>query len=160
MAQCNNIEELLKRIDAYFECQLSDEEEQSLKVELLHTPFKHQAIDEALAVMGFSTSRRYLVTQAEESFGPKPKPHRRFRRVTRMAAASVAVIFCAVASLFSFQNTGQAGCIAFINGRRITSEKEVIDIMRINMNEFEDGVNEAESDIFSDLDLIVYDNEE
>ena len=54
-----NKEYLLKEIDKYFDCLLSDEEEERLRDELSVTNFVHPKIDEAKAVMGFSTLRSH-----------------------------------------------------------------------------------------------------
>lgn len=150
--------DLLRRIDAFFECQLSEEEELALCKDLLDTSFTHPAVNEALSVMGFRTARRYLDPPLERrKCGQERLPRRRFAWI---AAAGIVAIVATIAFLYPSSSSTDGSFIAFVNGERITSEEEVLNIMRLNMNEFEDGVNDAESDIFSELDIIVYDNEE
>ncbi|MDE5807754.1 MAG: hypothetical protein K2H76_06520 [Muribaculaceae bacterium] len=142
-------ERLLKRIDDYFECRLSDEEEHLLLRDLAATPLSDPAIDEAKAVMGFRT-----INRKNQAYDSQPVSHRRsalFRRFTA-AAASVAILFSIGMCVNFFDgNNGEDRCFAYVNGKKITDEKEVEKLLLQNLSEFGDSMNDAQEGLFDEI---------
>lgn len=122
-------DDLLERIERYFDCGLSDSEEQQLRREIAYTSLKHPAVDEARAMMGF---RR-----------PRPAVYRHQTRRIVAVAASVAVIALAATNMVRPAVSVDSTCIAYIGGERVTDEDVVMSILAENMSDFSEGLDEA-----------------
>lgn len=150
-----NKEYLLKEIDKYFDCLLSDEEEGRLRDELSVTNFVHPKIDEAKAVMGFSTLRSHYPSSqssltTEWNSGKRKKP---LLRVFQGVAAAVVLAVCGV-GLSQMSGTDDSGyeCMAFVNGRFITDDDEVMKILFDNIGEFNKDLAQAEENLDKDME--------
>ncbi len=146
--------ELLRAIELYFECSLSEEEEFRLRQELASLDSSHPTVEEAKALMGFSTIKRVKPKAASDtSTGRKNIFHRR----VAWAAASVAILFSA--GMFLFPNQGlkgdQNGCIAYANGEKITDEEEVLNLLYENISELDRASEEAQELFIDDLDDLI-----
>ncbi|MDE6028134.1 MAG: hypothetical protein K2G23_08690 [Muribaculaceae bacterium] len=141
-------ERLLKRIDDYFECRLSDEEEHLLLRDLAATPLSDPAIDEVKALMGFRTIQK-------SKSANHPIPNKRspvFRRIS-VAAASVAILFSiGVYVKYIGSHDKEGKCFAYVNGQKITDEKEVEKLLLQNLSEFGDSMNDAQEGLFDEID--------
>ncbi len=122
-------DDLLERIERYFDCRLSDSEEQQLRREIAYTPLKHPAVDETRAMMGF---RR-----------PGTASYRHPVRRIVAVAASVAVIALAATNMVRPAVSVDSTCIAYIRGERVTDEDAVMSILAENMSDFSEGLDEA-----------------
>lgn len=138
MKQYNTkLPQLLEMIERYFDCALSDAEELQLRHIIAATELSHPAIDEARAVMGIR------------------RPARRRLRDIRPAlsiAAAVAVLLTIGVYLYVSPSVGrmeESKCIAYTNGRCITDEDDVINLLREDLREFDDAV-EASDRSFAD----------
>ena len=127
------LDELLRDIDSYFECTLSDEQEQYLRRQIATTTLSHPAIDEARAVMGL---RRNV------------SRHAVYRRVVAAAAATAMLVGVAM-MLFRFPLSGndniQPQCVAYIDGRYITDENEVFELMSENLHQAAEIIDSYET---------------
>lgn len=126
--------ELLDFIERFFDCSLSEAEERQLRHSIADTSLSHPAIDEARAVMGL----RKPATRQRQS--------RNFHRTLRIAA-TVAVLLAIGAYLFITPSSGNFGnnkCIAYTNGRCITDEEAVLNLLREDLREFDDAVEDSD----------------
>lgn len=136
---------LLKDIERYFECELSDEEERDLRLRLSETKWDCNEIDEARAVIGFSTikNKRALLF---ESFHNEKRFKQQERRKSIRIGISAAAIFLSIITiasviLFAGIDGSHGDCIAYFNGHRVTDEEKVMEIMQQQFAELESGVS-------------------
>ncbi len=135
----DSLDGLLSAIDLYFDCRLSDEEELIVRRAISTTMIKHPAIDEAKAVMGLR------------------KQIKRVPDVVRIVgiAASVALLLVgAVGLLYASAYDDNEYCYAYVNGKKITDEDEV---MKLFIDDFEvmcSGVQDADSRLDKMLDFV------
>lgn len=135
----DSLDGLLSAIDLYFDCRLSDEEELIVRRAISTTMIKHPAIDEAKAVMGLRN------------------PVKRVPDVVRIVgiAASVALLLVgAVGLLYASAYDDNEYCYAYVNGKKITDEDEV---MKLFIDDFEvmcGGVQDADSRLDKMLDFV------
>lgn len=146
--------ELLKMIDLYFDCSLSDANEDRLRVIIAETTLSHPAIDDARALMGFRIPKTAVSTAPQPSKEVR-KNHISPRAIISIAAA-IAVVFAIGLHLSignpTFPQTTQ--CIAYVNGERITDETDVVRLLTEDLREFNDGVEEADRDLNDELNII------
>ena len=150
----DNLAILLNKIELYFDCRLSDEEETALRRELALVSLSHPEIEAAKAVMGFRTIKSSV--KAKES-GTNRKTKSLFNTPLKAAAAVAAVILVAVllTPVTDFMSSGnnRAGeCIAYVNGKQITDEEAVMDILAQDLKELDKGTREMQLETYEDLD--------
>lgn len=112
------LNELLRQIDSYFECELSDAEEKELRYMLAVTTLEHPAIDEARAVMGLCRS--------------EPIVRSGIRYGILVAAASVILLISlGMAVMLKPWTATEAEnvCIAYVGGQCITDENAVFELL-------------------------------
>lgn len=134
---------LLVAIEAYFDCRLSDEEEKQLRRTIARTRMVHPAIDEAKAVMGLG--RRSVVK----------------RRSLRLPAsvniaASVALLVAGawgISKYFS-QPVAEEMMVAYVNGKAVTDEDEVMRLFAANLDIMRQGVDDVNERMDEMLDII------
>ena len=143
-------EELLREIERYFDCQLTDEEERRLRERIRHTQVSHPAVEEAKALMGFSTISG-SVTNGEKvergiPFGKMPA------WIKGMAASLLLLI--AGGCIFLIADGSEEGgeYIAYINGKYVTDEETVLAALMDNMGEFNEGMTVAREDAEGELE--------
>lgn len=140
--------ELLYRIDRYFDCTLSDEEERELRSAIANTPFSHPAIDEARALMGFRRLPETAKNRHRNSGGT-------FRTVISIAAALALIITIGIhlynSPSLSPTVTDDGTCIAYVNGCCITDEADVVKLMIADLREFESGADDIQASIGDEL---------
>lgn len=146
-----NTDELLRNIARYFECMLSDEEERELRYQLARTDLDHPIVEEAKAVMGFQTIRKQVLSKKVAA--PVRKSPVRKLGVSLSVAASIALIFVVGFSVISSYNNHSRGeCIAFVNGRVLTDEDDVWQIVMQDAGELGEALNECQEGISDDME--------
>lgn len=137
-----DLNRLLGQIDRYFDCSLSDNEEEELRSIIASTTLSHPAIDEARALMGFrapqSRKKRSTVN------GPA------MRSIISIAAA-VAIIFTLCLTMIQPSNITESTCIAYVNGSCITDENDIIRLIAADMRDFSEGASEADQSFRDEL---------
>lgn len=132
----HNIDELARIIalgERYFECTLSEREEEELRGMLARTRLSHPAIDELRALTGFRQGRR---------MGGRRHTS---RRMLAGIAAAVAMVVTLGIGISRYHDADapldgeSATCIAYVNGVRITDEEDVIRQVLADMRDFEHG---------------------
>lgn len=155
--------ELLDLIERYFDCSLSDPEEEQLRSIIARTTLSHPAIDEARALMGFRlpSSAASKASGQSNVLPADSLPARSRKRLSLRAAISIAA---AIAVIFAIglhlslnaplRGAAQTQCIAYANGERITDEADVIRLLTEDLREFNDGVEEADRNLNDELNII------
>ncbi len=130
--------QLDEMIERYFNCSLSDADEQRLRVIAATTTLSSPALDELRAVMGI---RR-----------PAASGRRGVWRVAASVAASCALVLTLAFSVRHFTTMSQAPvCIAYANGRCITDEESVMQLIADDMRQFSACLDKADSAISDDI---------
>ena len=121
------LEELIKR---YFDGETTIEEEQALKQCLAACPWNSETIDEARFTMGYFTAH-------------KQQQSRVVKRVNRFRftaiAASIALLLAVGAGLLWQTRQTNDMCVAYVNGKAIHNEKEVLSLMHDDLNAMGDA---------------------
>ncbi|MDE6290456.1 MAG: hypothetical protein K2M16_02885 [Muribaculaceae bacterium] len=134
---------LHKKIELYFEAQLSRQEEQELLRELLRLEGKDPAIDETLAVM--------LASHLPARTAPRRK--RPLIRVAVVAAA--VVILLSTGILYRHMSpTDRSGMIAYVGGVRIENPQEIMKIIDIQLSDIGESSEFISQTVSDDLDDI------
>ena len=138
-----NMEPLIKKIDLYFDAQLTRQEEKSLLRELLSQQGSDPRIDEALAVM------------LAARIAPQRKARKRqVLRKALSAAAAAAVILTAGYAIHHFADRGHGDMLAYVGGVRIKDPNEIKNIIATQLNdigESTDLIARTVSDDFDDI---------
>ena len=124
--QISNQAELEKLITRYFEGETSLQEEHMLRDCLADCPWQGETIDEARFTLGYFTAHKH---QSRTSV----KSSNRFRIAA--IAASIAVLLTVGVGTLWHNSQSDGECIAYINGKTIHNEKEVLSLMQNDLNE-------------------------
>lgn len=172
--------EIIRLLDAYYDCALSDVEEEMLRRVLAATKSDRPEISAARALMGFrykSAVKENIFAGTSESFGGTILPsglivpekvrdaHKRKKHSLLAwisAGAAAAVIAGLVATGFFRSSTGpscegaysfQKGdiCVAYSNGETITDEEDIIALIGANLSDFEKAREDADDIFLSEL---------
>lgn len=135
--------DLLEKIEAYFDCSLSDEEEQDLRRRIAATNLRHPAVDEARALMGFARQPE----AGRAAVG-------RSRRIVRRGAASVAVAAAAAVAFVIGTPKDDNHCYAYVDGRKVTDEEAVMALLEVNIREAGESETLAELEMMADLSSV------
>ncbi len=147
-------ESLLKDIERYFECELTEDEEKELRIHLLNTKWECKEIEEARAVMGYGIINNHF----QDSVDLYNSGHNRLTSVGRgkfirigMSIASMFLLVVTIACVIRLIgiNISNGDCIAYSNGNMITDEDQVLEILQQQFAELESGVNEANHESLS-----------
>lgn len=163
---------LLKAIEGYFDCTLSETEEKILYKWLSTTTYRHQSIDEARAVMGITHLNPLTTTvhlsSTHTTSGQNRSNHNKGHRAGRFllplysAAAAAVAILLLVANLLPFPRA-ESTCIAYAGGKKIVDENEVLALLQSQIADFH-SQSQAQSvefiDQLSDLPPVVEGNSE
>lgn len=123
-------------IERYFNCELDDEGERRLRRELAATQCSSPAIDEARFTMGFLSMG---MKQAHERKQQAPAVRRR-KPLWRIAAVAAIVVVAALAGVELYNArtaTGADECYAYVNGRRVTDDKVVMDMVKHDLDDID-----------------------
>lgn len=139
---------LLNDIEKYFDCLLSDEEEKVLMEEVALSDSSHPLVEEAKAVMGF----RVRGNLRDSGIKPLSVSRNLTPGVLKLhrVAAAVAII-CAGFILKFMWAVPSSECIAFVKGVSVTEEEQVMEVMRQNLCELNEGAMETEDEILDEL---------
>lgn len=148
----NNItlSELLVMIERYFDCALSDMEEDRLRGIIAETKIKHPAVDEIKAVMGFRQHRS----------GSKKRDNFRIVRIVTSVAAAVVVVIAVGLKFqrnFTMDDRMNSTCIAYVNGKCITDEDEIMFLIAEDMHEFNAESEETSQEFREELEEVLSD---
>lgn len=122
-------EELERLIDRYFECDLSDAQEQQLKQELAVTAFRSDNIDEARFTMGFMSAGMRL----HRGRGSNVNGNRTWKIVS--AAASVILILAVGLGVRNVKLGQDEACYAYVKGHKVSNESEVMALIHNDLDE-------------------------
>jgi hypothetical protein len=117
--------ELEELIGRYFDGETTIEEEQVLKQCLAECPWNSEAIDEARFTMGYFTAHKQ-----QSSRVAKRVNRSRFTAI----AASIAVLLAVGAGLLWQAGQADDVCVAYVNGKAIHNEKEILSLMHNDLN--------------------------
>lgn len=138
--------EILKAIDGYFDCRLSEAEERLLYQWLSETTYTDPAIDEARAVIGITHLNRTTATGSTTS-KRKGRTKSLLLPVYTTVAAAVAILLLVVPLFPTFG--ADSTCIAYAEGKMIVDENEVLALLQSQMTDFDTQLS-AQSDEFID----------
>lgn len=141
--------QLLKAIDDYFECRLSDDEELKLRIILAETRFNHPGIDEARAVMGL----RPLQSLHADRDG-RPAEKTRFLKITRAAAVAAAVVLALLLVPRLLTPPAESTCIAYAGGNKVTDEEHIMAILQDQLEDFDSQCQNQEAEVSEELSEI------
>ncbi|MDE7508911.1 MAG: hypothetical protein K2M62_02185 [Muribaculaceae bacterium] len=144
---------LLEDISRYFDCLLTDDEEKLLMRRVASATFSHPILDEARAVMGFTTLRsgRTVVNTAPAS----TSRHHVWNRIAGIAVA-IALTGGVVIGIkgLTASRVADDRCFAYVNGTRIVEEDEVLRIICEDMKELNACLDGNRSDITDDMETL------
>lgn len=135
-------------IERWFDGDMTVAEERELRERLLRFDGQDEAVDEALAVMGFSVSRQKKVL-------PK-KSYRKW-----IAAASIAVFAgFGLYSLIVSGRTDGGECYAYVGGERIDNQTVVLQLMEGQLSEISTAKTDIAKEVEDDLEdfKVIFDN--
>ena len=146
-------EVLLREIERYFDCLLSDEEEAALRRELSRISISHPAVDEAKALMGFHTIPASVMPSGKKDYGFKRKT---VIKIVQGVAASLLIVLAGV-GIFSVVDTDKydGECLAYVNGKFITDDNAVMDILMENVAELDEGLTTAQEDLLNEMEEFI-----
>lgn len=137
-------QDIHKLIEAYFDCILSEQEEQQLKQMLATTEEDTADVREAKAVLGVFAMERKL------SQGT-PVPHSR-KRILRYAAAAIAVLAMAFGGMKYAEYQNDNACVMFVNGEKISNENIVLAQMLGQMDDISEAAEYNDQTMSNQLD--------
>lgn len=152
------LDHLLNSIEKYFDCSLTDEQEEELRRQIATTTLSHPAIEEAKALMGFRNSESNI---SETPSSPRLYADNHSRRIDRhgfMAGASIAAAVALIISIgvivLNPMKSATPQCVAYVNGQRVTDEDIVLALMAQNTHEFNIAADEAQQSLINELEFI------
>ena len=121
--------QLEQLIDRYFEGDTSLQEEQMLKACLADCPWQSETIDEARFTLGYFTAHKQ-----QQQRRPQAATRANRFRIAAIAASVAVLLTVGIGTLWnSRQSEGE--CIAYVNGKTIHDEKEVLNLMQNDLND-------------------------
>lgn len=132
----NDTEYILGQLQLYYDCKLTDAEEERLRTLVARSRSDRREIEEARALMGFRRPQR-----------------RSCRRVfaTVAAAASLLVMLAVGGWLMRDSRTAPGASYAYCGGVYINNENEVLDILAQNLSEFGGDIDDADRSMECEL---------
>ena len=122
----SNQAELEQLISRYFDGETSVQEEQELRQNLADCPWSSELIDEARFTMGYFAAH----VQSE-----RHTTKRSFQRQIIGIAASIAVLLTIGGGILWHSQQPKDVCIAYVNGKTIQNEKEVLNLVASDLND-------------------------
>ena len=122
-----NQKELEQLIERYFDGDTTTQEERELRQCLAECPWSSEIIDEARFTLGFFAThsqlkRRHIIRLSG-----------RFR-ITSIAASVAVLLAIGIGMLWQSQQSKDM-CVAYVNGKVIHDEKEVLSLMQGDLND-------------------------
>lgn len=140
----NRLHELIER---YFDATATEAEEAEMRRGLADMSLNSPRIDEARAVAGFFAVERGRRKAAER---------RQTVRWPRIAAAIAVAAICGAALLTLPRHSGSEAdrCVAYVGGSEITDSREVLAIMRSNLDDLGAASDAVRDDVDSQLSIL------
>ena len=119
--------ELERLIDRYFDGETTVQEEEALREALANCPWSSEVIDEARFTMGYFATHKQQHTRSTYTVS---------KRFSYAAIAASIAVLLAVGTGFLWQRQqAQNMCVAYVNGKIIHNEKEVLSLMQGDLND-------------------------
>lgn len=144
-----NQTELEQLIERYFDGETTLQEEQALKQALADCPWTSDTINEARFAMGYFTTHKQqqrhsaIVTMRRRAIG---------------IAASIAVLLTIGGALLWQTQRPQDVCIAYVNGKAITSDDAVMALIEKDLNTMDNASNSMAAQLSSLGEALELDN--
>lgn len=161
------MQDIHKLIEAYFDCTLSEQEEQQLKQMLATTEEDTADVREANAVLGVFAMARRLSQDAQPTTNScASQVFRRAssesalrimhskRSIFRYAAAAVAICTIVFGSMKYAEYQEDNACVMYVNGEKISNEKVVIAQMMGQMDDIGEAADHNDQTMLNQLDDI------
>ncbi|MBR4829013.1 MAG: hypothetical protein IKZ92_04340 [Muribaculaceae bacterium] len=149
LQKINSQAELEQLIERYFDGETSLQEEQLLKQTLADCTWTSDTIDEARFTMGYFTAH-------------KQQQRRIVKMTTRRRiigiAASIAVLLTVGASALSYIHQSQGVCLAYVNGKAINNEDEVMELISKDLSTMDVASHSMEAQLLSISEALELDN--
>ena len=149
LQKINSQAELEQLISRYFEGETSLQEEQMLKQILADCPWNSKTIDEARFTMGYFSAHNQQQRRVVKM--------RSRRRITAIAA-SIAVLLTIGASALWYTQQFQGECLAYVNGKAISNEDAVMELIAQDLNTMDDASQSMEAQLLSISEALELDN--
>lgn len=135
----NNQDELEQLIERYFEGETSLQEEQLLRQSLASCQWSSDIIDEARFTLGYFSAHKQQHRQ-------RPAINR--SRYIAIAASIALLLTLGIGVLWQSQHYKNE-CIAYVNGKAIHNEREVLNLMQSDLNEMGNATQSIEEQLSS-----------
>ena len=145
------MQDIHKIIEAYFDCTLSEQEEQQLKQMLATTEEDTADVREAKAVLGVFAMERKLSQDAPITNTELSITHSK-RNFVRYAAAAVAVFAIVFGGMKYVEYQEDNACVMYVNGEKISNENVVLAQMMGQMDDISEAADYNDQTMFSQLD--------
>lgn len=145
-------QDIHKLIEAYFDCTLSEQEEQQLKQMLATTEEDTADVREAKAVLGVFAMERKLSQDAQQITNHEFRITHSKRSIVRYAAAAVAVFAIVIGGMKYVEYQEDNACVMYVNGEKISNEKIVLAQMVGQMDDISEAADYNDQTMFNQLD--------
>ncbi|MCQ2256173.1 MAG: hypothetical protein MJZ29_11830 [Bacteroidaceae bacterium] len=146
------MQDIHKLIEAYFDCTLSEQEEQQLKQMLATTEEDTADVREAKAVLGVFAMERKLSQGAQQITNHELRITHSKRSIVRYAAAAVAVFAIVIGGMKYVEYQEDNACVMYVNGEKISNEKIVLAQMVGQMDDISEAADYNDQTMFNQLD--------
>lgn len=151
-------QDIKKLIEAYFDCTLSEQEEEQLKQMLATTEEDTADVREAKAVLGVFAMERKLLQGAQPITNNEFRITHSKRSIVRYAAAAVAVFAIVIGGMKYVEYQEDNACVMYVNGEKISNENIVIAQMMGQMDDISEAADNTEqtmSDQLNDISSVL-----
>ena len=146
------MQDIHKLIEAYFDCTLSEQEEQQLKQMLATTEEDTDDVREAKAVLGVFAMERKLSQDAQPITNNEFSITHSKRNFVRYAAAAVAVFAIVFGGMKYVEYQEDNACVMYVNGEKISNENVVLAQMMGQMDDIGEAADYNDQTMSSQLD--------
>ena len=146
------MQDIHKLIEAYFDCTLSEQEEQQLKQMLATTEEDTDDVREAKAVLGVFAMERKLSQDAQPITNNELSITHSKRSIIRYAAAAVAVFAIVFGGMKYVEYQEENACVMYVNGEKISNENVVLAQMMGQMDDISEAADYNDQTMSSQLD--------
>lgn len=146
------MQDIHKIIEAYFDCTLSEQEEQQLKQMLATTEEDTADVREAKAVLGVFAMERKLSQDAQPITNNEFRITHSKRNFVRYAAAAVAVFAIVFGGMKYVEYQEDNACVMYVNGEKISNENVVLAQMMGQMDDISEAADYNDQTMSSQLD--------
>lgn len=133
----NDTDYILRQLTRYYDCQLTDAEEASLRVMVARSRSEHPEIERLRAMMGFKR--------------PKRRSRHRLYYVTTAAASLALLVAAGISWMIGSNKAPHETSFAYSGGVYISDESLVLDLLAQNLSEFGGDIEESDRTMESEL---------